>query len=409
MAARRLRGLVKFLPDYGWQPTVLTIKPLGENETYPSSLRVIETCYEDRIITWKKRLGIDLDQTFHENFNIKTYKNRVNLLDIILRSWKEIFAYPDAQKSWHKPAYDACDELFEKEHFDAIISSSGPYTSHIIAKSLKTKYKIPWIADLRDLWTQSHFYPYSSKRKFIEKRLEVRTLATADALVTVSKPLAEKLKELHVRNDIYVITNGFDPEEISQNRILSEKFNIIYSGQLRKGKQDPEPLFSALETLISNKFVDPIDLLVEFYGPTTGGWLERDIELHKLSNIVKNRGFKPRKEILKKQRQAQILLVLDWNDPKETGVYTGKIFEYLAARRPILSIGISKGVVEELLSKTKAGVHISNHYELENYIKAAYTDYKINGNIGYKGIDSELKKYSQNEMAKKFAEILDRF
>ena len=109
------------------------------------------------------------------------------------------------------------------------------------------------------------------------------------------------------------------------------------------------------------------------------------------------------------QQEAQILLLLSWNDTEEVGIYTGKVFEYLNAKRPILALGHTDGgILKELLDQTQAGVHISNVEELKEYIIKAYHEYKESGMVQYRGIDAEIMKYSHREMARKFGEVLDK-
>lgn len=408
IAAIRLRGLANYLYEFGWEPTILTAKfPNVSEPRTDMRVRVIETPYEDLLITWKRRLGLKTDKTLKEQFELPTYKDKNTIADFILNCWTEIFAYPDGEKGWYKFAVDASNKLLQEEKFDVIISSSSPVTSHLIAKELKLKYNIPWIADLRDLWTQNHYYRHSTLRKHIERRLEVRTLSAADALTTVSQPLAENLKELHKGKDAYVIPNGFDPAEIVMESHLSDKFRIVYTGYLYKGKRDPELLFKAIQKLIAEGIIEPDEVVIDFYGYEEG-WLERDVERYGLQDIVNVHGLIPREEALKKQRKAQILLLLTWNDPMEKGVYTGKVFDYLAARRPILSWGISSGVVEALLKETNAGVHTSSQEELERALKQFHSEFKLKGRVSYCGINAKIERYSQREMARKFAGVLDR-
>ena len=123
--------------------------------------------------------------------------------DYILDLWVELFAYPDAEKNWYKPAVKASEKLLSNENFDAIISTSYPVTSHLIANELKKRHNIPWIADMRDLWTQNPYYKFSIIRKFIERRLEVKTLAKANLLTTISKPLENDLRTIHNGKKIY--------------------------------------------------------------------------------------------------------------------------------------------------------------------------------------------------------------
>ncbi len=329
-------------------------------------------------------------------------------MDIGLNLWREVFTYPDAQKSWLQPALKAAEELFHEEGYEAIISSSGPYTSHIIAHRLKEKYDVPWIADLRDLWTQNHDYPYSSARRFLERRLEICTLESADALVTVSMPLCRQLRDMHRNKAVCVITNGFDPDDISVNRQVADGFSIIYTGSLYKRGQSPVPLFRALKKLISQGVVEPQDVKVEFYGYPTDGWLEREIEVHGLNEVVKTCGMISREEAVEKQRSSQVLLLLAWNNSNGTGVYTGKTFEYLAAKRPILGIGVAGSVIEDLLAKTQAGKYASSQEDVETILLEFYREFKREGQVAYRGVDSEIDMYSQKAMAKKFAALLNK-
>ena len=238
--------------------------------------------------------------------------------------------------------------------------------------------KIPWIADFRDLWTQNHYYKYSGIRRFFEKRLELDTLSSANALTTISHPFSEKLKEFHKNKKVYTITNGYDPEQINPKIPLTKKFSITYTGKIYKGRQDPEPLFRVLKALIDGKNLDPETIEVDFFGYHEG-WLTSDIKKYQLENVVRLHGQISRKESVQKQRESQVLLLLTWNDPHEKGVYTAKLFEYLAAGRPILALGLPGSVVTDLLNQTHAGVNVSSDAEIKEQILKDYREYKENG------------------------------
>lgn len=400
----RMQGLAKYLPEFGWKPIILTPKLPGEPER---RFRIIQTPYYDITTAWKKRFGLKPNETFRKRLGVQPKKKKKTLAEYFLTFAREIIEYPDAKKGWYPYAVEAARELMRQEKVDALISSSKPETCHLIAKNLKVKYNVPWIADFRDLWTQNHYYYYSPLRKLVERRLEMKTLNVADALVTVSRPLAEKLKRLHKGKKIYVILNGFDPAEKSVGVPLSDKFSIVYTGSLYKGRQDPEPIFKAFHELILEGIIDPEDIGVDFYGYNES-WLEEDIKKYGLQSIVEMHDRIPREEALRKQRQAQLLLLFTWGDPKELGIYTGKLFEYLAAQRPILSIGAPGGVAAELLKETKAGIHASNIEEIKNFLKESYHEFKTNREVGYRGINSKIDNYNQKEMAKKFASALNR-
>jgi hypothetical protein len=403
IAAVRLRGLAKYLPEFGWNPVVLTVK----TSTIPGKTeRIFETPFEDRLNLWKKRLGLPLDKTLKEHYNFPTYKEKNTILDKLVNFWEEIFIYPDPTIDWSVSAIKKGDELLSESHIDAIISSINPPTSHIIAKELAQRKKIPWIADFRDLWTQNHYYKFSGIRRFFEKILEVKTVSSANALTTTSLPLSEKLKELHKNKKVYAITNGYDPQQVNMKIPSTKKFSITYTGFVYKGRQDPEPLFRVLKTLIDENMLDPATIEVHFFGYHEG-WLTSDIEKYHLENVVQVHGQISREDSIQKQRESQVLLLLTWNDPYEKGIYTGKIFDYLAARRPILAVGLHGTVVTDLLVQTQAGVNVSSDAEIKDHLLKLYREYKENGFVNYSGVPFEIEKYSQREMAKKFAVVLD--
>jgi hypothetical protein len=420
-ASPRIPGLAKYLTEFGWEPTILTV-PIGKEHRnllgFPSGfqekVRIVETPYRGDIFWfWRKifkLLGFRTDKSIltqtKEKIGITSQKS---FIDSLFNLYRTIFAYPDEEKNWKSPALKVAKELLAKERFDAIISSSSPVTSHIIANNLKQKYKIPWVADLRDLWTQNHNYLYPRWRKMFEERLEVKTLHIADTLVTVSPICAEKLKMLHKRETVYTITNGFDPEKVNVPPAkLTPKFTITYTGQIYTGKQDPVKFLVALNNLISDKIIDPEDVEVRFYGREEI-WLKNEIEKYKLFSIVKQFGQVSREVALKKQWESQLLLLLNWEDPEEKGLYTGKIFEYLAARRPILVTGgYGNDVLEELIKETKAGVYCPKIEDIKKALKDFYLEFNQKGRVDYAGDWGKIEKYSYREMARKFAEILNQ-
>lgn len=405
IGAIRVQGLAKYLSEFGWEPVILTSKSSSRNTT---SMEIIETNYETNRARWKRRFGLTPNMAFKDEFDLKTYKDKKTVVDYFIQGCETLLNYPDESSSWAKDAFGCGNSYLNNNSVDAIISSAHPLTCHLIAKRLCQEHQIPWIADFRDLWTQNHYYNHPWFRKVIERRLEVKTLKHASALTTVSQPLAETLAQIHKHASIYTIPNGFDPENTAPlDYPLSTKFCITYTGSLYFGKRDPEPLFEAIRGLILEGKIDPSDVVIRFYGYNEG-WLQHEIEKYKLTDIARIYSPISREESIHRQRESQILLLLTWNNPAEIGVYTGKIFDYLSAKRPILSLGYPKGVVPDLLAKTNAGVHLTSHDQIKEQIFKWYRSFKQSGAVEYEGIANEINLYSQREMAQKFARILDR-
>lgn len=414
VASLRLKGLAKYLPEFGWEPVILTPQLPGRPEP---RFRVIETLYPGDVAEqWSKRLawlGIRGGRDETGVFNVQVrhelplFKQAIGLLKRITRT----LIYPDNQKPWYPYALATARSLLTTETFDAIISSYGPAAPHLTAKALKLEFGLPWVADFRDLWTQNpyynHLYFCGPIRKAFEERLERSTLSVADALVTVSEPLAERLKSLHKGKRVEAIPNGFDPDEVpAEKSTLTKEMSLIYTGNLYEGMQDPTPLFHALSEMINEGSVRASEIKVSFYG-SRHEWLLPIIEKLGLKDVVTLNRPIARGVILEEQRKTHILLLIDWKDKREQGIYTGKLFEYLAARRPILAFGGGGGVIAKLLQETGAGRYATDVKDMKKILLEWYREYKELGEVVYKGNWEAVEKYSHRSMAQKFASLLD--
>jgi hypothetical protein len=188
----------------------------------------------------------------------------------------------------------------------------------------------------------------------------------------------EMLRLLHRGKPVFTIPNGYDPKEVA-SAPLTKEFTITYTGRLCDGTRDPTPLFRAIAELIYERKLDRRLIKVRFYGISDDEyyWLKKEVKCLGLEDIVSLNPPVPRNIALEKQRESQVLLLLSWNNPKEVGVYTGKVFEYLAAQRSILAIGGPKSVITDLLKETNAGIHVLNYDELKHTLIQFYDEYKL--------------------------------
>lgn len=160
-----------------------------------------------------------------------------------------------------------------------------------------------------------------------------------------------------------------------------------------------------MSELNKTKEIDLERCKIELYTPKEN-WIIEEIEKYQLGKTVALNGMISRADVIKKQRTSQILLLLTWNNPEEIGVLTGKIFEYLAAKRPIISIGPKETVISRLLQETGAGIHVSTKEELKDYLRDKYSEFIDIGQVKYDGERDKIMKYSYREMTRKFNEIL---
>ncbi len=405
----RLYGLAKYLSLYGWNPIILTPDLPGDPNP---EMHIVQTPYHDVTEHWKRRFGLDPKQTLNTQLQVKRKKDQPSLINLLTFIPNEIITYPDERIGWYDYAVSAGERILKTTKIDAILSSSRPETCHIIAKTLAVKYHIPWVADFRDLWSQNHYSTYSRLKKYFIKNLEIKTLKHASAITTVSLPLEEKLAALHHNKQIFTIKNGFDPGLLNpENNQVDPVFSIVYTGDLYEGKRDPTQLFEAIHELCDKEIIRRDDIRIHFFGYPkfqSDTWLEEEIARSHIEDLVLLHGKISHESAISEQRKAQILLLLMWNNPDEQGVYTGKLFEYLAARRPILSFGFTEGgVIKELLDQTHAGIHAGNYDELKDALIRSYQEYTSSGKVTYRGIHAEVMLYSHQEMARNFGMVLD--
>jgi len=404
--SKRVLGLAKYLPEFGWEPIVLTATLCDKPDF---QCRVIETLSRNTVVEFKKFLRLNPKRGFQEQLGIpsKIIHKKASPTARIAKLFEAVITYPDIESGWKSFALEAVKKCFLTERVDALLSV-WPITAHIIAKGLKEEYKLPWLADFPDLWSETYAYSYGRIRKWFDRNLEKRTLRRADILTTSSWPQTEVMRNIHGRQDILTITIGFDPEKINEPPMpLTEKFTITYTGIFYGENRNPSKFFEALHELLSEKLIIQDDVQVRLYGPPAKS-VEMEIEKLNLSPVVKQHGVVPWEECLKRQRESQLLLQLNWENKKEKGAYSGKITEYLAARRPVLSVGgWGNDVTEELFQETKVGAYCPNVMQIKEALLKYYLEYKQRRKVIFQGDISRTDKYSYREMAKKFATLLN--
>lgn len=392
MGSQRPWGLYRHLAAHGWDPVILTASA-GDN--LPNVIRIPHRRPAERV---RSVLGLQPD----------AHGFIASALRWVRRRAAEIAVNPEDESGWQASALEAGLERLANETFDAILSTSPPTTTHLVARDLKKRTGLPWAADLRDLWVENYSYPWSELRQAVDRRIERSVLSDTDALITVSEPLAETLRARYPQ-PIRSISNGFAPEEAARpGHPLSDRLTITYTGTLYWKKQDPVLLFETLASLATNGQIDLNKIDVRLYGRNIDqASLHSAVARHGLRRHVITGGLLARAEVLELQRESQILLTLDWMDERQPGVYTGKIFEYLAAGRPILSIGPPGSVVDSLLQETGAGRQCGSVPQLKAFLLESYAEFDRTKSVSYRGDREAVKKHDHVAMARQFSEILD--
>jgi len=407
IGAVRVGKIAKYLDKLGHEVKVISAKNQPLQESLPLEISEEKVIYTKWISINKplKKVFRDIDSIVYSPSRKSEKKFAPNFWEKMIKIYRTLFYFPDCQIGWYPFARKAAKEVVRGWKPDLIYSSAPPFTSLIVAYSVAQKHNIPWVAELRDLWVDNAYYEnrYLKCRKVVEAKLESRVLSTATGLVTVSEPLAHMLKTKY-RKPVAVILNGFDPEDfppsITKNK--DDLLRIVYTGSIYSNRQDPTPIFQALKNLgpLANK------IRVIFYGEKLG-IIRKLAAQFGLINSVETNPPVPYREALKIQREADVLLLLLWNDLKEKGVYTGKLFEYIGARRPILAIGPADNVAAKLIQERKAGIVLREPEEIERRLYCWLLEKQYNRTISDLSEEVTLG-LSREEQVQKLNEFLRR-
>jgi glycosyltransferase involved in cell wall biosynthesis len=265
---------------------------------------------------------------------------------------------PDEAISWLPFVLLKGKRLIEKNRYDAIISSGFPFTCHIAGFFLKhISHGKPWIADYGDPWAYSPSFILPEWRSLIDKKIESRILKTVNKVIVTTDKTKEHYLNLYPSlkpEDVNVIAQGFSQDEF--NKVcpeITDKFRIVYTGIFYKSRE-PIVLFDALSGL---KGICK-DLEVIIAGNMPNDEYKRYAENKGLSGIVSFIGFVPQKRALSLQKGASLLLLIGTGGGIQV---PGKLYEYVAARRPILSIKMdSLDIASTVIERLKRGMCIEN-------------------------------------------------
>jgi hypothetical protein len=315
---------------------------------------------------------------------------------------------PDARVFWIKPsARFLHNYLKDHPEIDTIISTGPPHSMHLIALRLKKKFpSIQWVADFRDPWTEIDFYQDLLPGKWADKRhkkLEKEVLQQADKVVTISQTGAEDLERLGQR-EVEVITNGFIFPEFDPKTIeLDQKFSIAHYGSMPFAR-NPQVLWDALQELVIENPEIAAKLQIRLVGPVDFHVLQK-IETAGLTPFLEQIATVSHQESLDMQRKTQVLLLVANRSGNVKGILTGKFFEYLGAKRPILAIGEINSDLESAMNHTNAG-HFAGYDEKElvkEYLQSCFRSYS-NQMLYHEA--ANLEEYSSAGLAKKFIGLL---
>lgn len=323
---------------------------------------------------------------------------------------------PDSAIFWMMKSKEKAIQIIENEGIKIIYTTSAPYSDHLLGRYIKRKFpKIKWIADFRDEWTNNPYTldnPHNKIRTNIEKNMEMSVLKEADYLITNTPVMRENFLKISGLNgeNFFVIPNGYDEEDFENmnfERPKNEKFTMVYTGALY-GRRKPDNFFSAIKNLKEKDLLDPNKINVKLIGNYHKDKLQAKIDSLNLINQIEIVGYVPHDICIKNQLLADVLILIEGSGVGANAFYTGKIFEYMNTKRPVLAI-LPKGVAADLVLESGIGnvANTDSISEIEKNILQYYQKW-LQNTLEFSPNWEIIKNYERKKLTQSLAKIFDK-
>ena len=409
----RTMRFCRYLPDNGWKPTVITINESEDIHSdhslmkrIPASVRIHRTYILD---IWRSIRRYQTKQARMEAARVALNDRDVSPGRVVraakrvkrfaLSAMLKAFSIPDHMLFWIPFAVARGIRLMRKEDFDLIFTTSPPHSEHLAGLILAKIFRKPWVADFRDpIVDNFHTEELFRVELWLQALLERLIVRFADTVVVVTESHRQSLMNRYPADSgkFMVIRNGFDPalfRNIQPDRF--DRFTILFAGTLY-GTITPDFFIRGLARWLETKdpsVRDNVQALFYGMGCEKAGVLAHELGVEK---VVKTSGLIPHDEIIRKQKGADLLLLIIGYDDKSAGVVTSKIYEYMAVGRPILAIMKESEALDILRDYGK--FYHARHDDYPALVKAlddAYEAYLKEGSAG-KGEEERLTGFDNS-------------
>lgn len=406
----------KYLPSFGWQPVVYTPENPEQMATDETLLNDIPECVEvlrTRIVEpygmYRKLVGKKSTEEVNP-INSTAKKSFMQKAALWARA---NFFIPDPRVSWVRPSVKFLTEYLKEHPVDVIITSGPPQSMHLIGRGVKRATGVKWIADFRDPWTNMFFFKHLNLSSWAEKKhyeLEQSVLDECDGIISVT-PMVQKDFQAKTSTPVNMITNGYDEDDFAaieealrNDPGCPDKFIVVHTG-LFAVDGNPHNLWKAFAAKCAEDAEFKRRFELRLIGKVDPEIVE-SINENGLGENLELLGYLPHDRTVLEQMQADMLILPLRIDPEYQKVLPGKIFEYVASRKPVLGIGQEDGAAAHVLSETGSGIMCG--WENEEGV-AAFLDEQWKRYLsGEKNeAKSDIQKYSRRSITKKLVEMLD--
>jgi len=376
---QRIAKFVKYLPHYGWQPTVLTVYP-GKYFAYDTSLlREVEASGAEIIRTATLdplRLLAGTQGQLERPLQMPS--ERLRRLWNIVNGWLFV---PDNKIGWLPLAVRAGEAMLKQHRFEVLFASSPPPTALLIGARLQQKSHLPFVVDYRDDWLENPRQLFPTRwHRWLHARLERYVLRRATCAITINTTLARQLSKRLPgdKGAPIVIPHGFDPEDFENAPILPrspKRLCLLYAGVFYDAQQ-PDDFFQGLAQWLGQQPEAREHVEAVFIGLQPPHVPQRVAQLG-LNDIVRFEGYRSHPETIAALKTADVLWMTVGEQPGAAGISTSKLFEYIGSRKPILAL-VPEGEARTLLQEYGAAYLAPPHDvpAIACALARIYTDWK---------------------------------
>lgn len=340
---QRAAKLAKYLPQFGWDVTVVTVKPIAY---WAEDEQLLQELQHIRIIRTE---SLDPQRLLRRWRKTKTFAADVRpsvagsnrLLALINQKVLPFFLVPDSKILWSHPARKQVKRLLQREHYDAVFTTSPPHSVHLIGSKIAARYGLKWVADFRDEWSGGVVvHEPTPLQRWLNRRLQKSVVQKADAVISVTPGIERAMRVYDPAHDdkFHLITNGFDrddfPDQTGQKK--DERFVFCHCGSITRFS-DPEPFLKGLSLAIAKYPQLRHRVRVRFVGYDAYGGFPQLVAALGLDSLVEYSGYQTHRQALQSLMYADALILIALGK-KQASFIPGKTFEYIAAQKPILAI-----------------------------------------------------------------------
>lgn len=390
VASIRMYNYAKILSNNGWDVHILTAYQKGEFTSNEFDLKNIQI----HQIQW------------NDPFNwVQKIRNK-KLRKIIFKLQNIFIPYlsvwmPDSRfYSWRKNGFKLAEKIIKEKDINFIYSTFSPPTPHMLSKRLKKKIpQLVWIAEFRDLMSFSHGNNWMRSlfarfHNYFEKQL----LSNTDFIFCDTKGHSKFMTE-KLNMDIHLLYNGCLFQEYKKiERLSSKEFKITFTGNIYKETNDVDLFLKSFSKWIKGKETSRIS--INFVGTHKSRYLRSLIDKYDLLKFVIFLDKQPNNLVREIQINSQVLLHFCWNKEKQYGNISGKLFEYISSRTPILSIG-NESEIRHVLQDTASGNCCSKQQEIIDFLDDYYENPRVNPQL-----DDDSCFYSKKNQMRNFEAII---